>query len=285
MSKSFKNRASFLALASIFALALAACNSGNGGGDEQIPVITGQPQDTTVLIGAGASFTVVSTNAAAYTWVRNNNDTLTATTATLVLDSLGLSDSGDTFKVIVKSATGKTAVSRNALLTVVSSITPPPAPGSRQALIDTGMVLVQGNCTGCHGSELRGNAGSIPPLANSDFFMADRRRVAGILINGREDSIFVNGQWYQGTMPSFNFFTDYEIAGILTYIRAVLNDSTVVSCNSSTLDDNGFAICQKTERTPSEVAADSVPVSLVTAVRDSLALIAPAGKKGIRHPR
>lgn len=279
MSKIFNKRASFLALASTLALAFAACDTGNGGTSDDTPIITSQPKDTTVIVGSAASFSVEATNASSYKWIRNSNDTLTVNAPVLNLGSVVLDDSGDTYKVVVISPTGKTKVSNSAVLRV---ITVPPAPGSRQALIDTGVVLVQ-NCVNCHGSDLRGNAGSVPPLANSDFFMFDRRRIIATIIKGREDSIFVNGMSYQSTMPSFDFFTDYEIAGIITYIRAVKNDSTVVSCNPSVVDDNGFVVCQKTPRSATEIANDSVAVSEVTAVRDSLGSLASTKKSVRRH--
>jgi mono/diheme cytochrome c family protein len=281
MSKIFNKRVSFLALASTLALAFAACDTGNGGNSDDTPVITSQPKDTTVIVGANASFSVLATNASGsgYKWVRNGTDTVLVGTPILNVDSVTMDDSGDTYKVIVISPTGKTKVSNSAVLRV---ITVPPALGSRQALIDTGMVLVQ-NCTGCHGSDLRGHAGGVPPLANSDFFMASRHRTVATILKGREDSIFVNGMPYQSTMPSFDFLTDYEIAGIVTYIRAVKNDSTVVSCDANNLDDNGFAICQKTPRSASAIATDSVAVSEVTFVRDSLGMPASTKKAVRRH--
>jgi hypothetical protein len=50
------------------------------------------------------------------------------------------------------------------------------------ALLDTGEVMFN-YCSGCHGMEGRGNAGAIPPLANSDFFMNNRHLVIRIVLN------------------------------------------------------------------------------------------------------
>src|SRR5690606_37409006 len=136
-----------------------------------------------------------------------------------------------------------------AALTACDSGTSPKTetPPTRSMLLDSGEVYF-GDCMGCHGPEGRGYAGSTPPLANSDFFMSNRQRVIAILLNGTSDSVFVNGIPYQGDMPSWkDLMTDFQIASVLTYIRAVLNDSTVTSCqpydpsDPATLDPEGFA--------------------------------------------
>jgi hypothetical protein len=75
-------------------------------------------------------------------------------------------------------------------------------------------------------------------------------------------------------MPAWGeYLGDLGVASVLTYLRSSLNDSTVVSCNSDSTDVNGFAICQKTPRLPADIAADSVGVWEVKAVRDSLAAL------------
>jgi mono/diheme cytochrome c family protein len=159
------------------------------------------------------------------------------------------------------------------LFLVVTLFAPNPAQADslytpRAQLIADGSGIFDGNCSGCHGVEGRGNAGSTPPLANSDFFMAVRLRPAHILLNGLEDPITVNGLDYAGTMPNFSHLSDYEIASVLTYLRAVRNDSTVVSCNATTLDEDGFAACVKTPRDPSAIATDSIAVWEVALVRN-----------------
>lgn len=130
----------------------------------------------------------------------------------------------------------------------------------RAELIVAGGNVYSSNCTGCHGSEGRGIAGSVPPHANSDFVMADRLRLVDVLLNGLEDPITVNGMEYDGSMPNFDYLSNFEIAAVLTYIRAALNDSLVVSCDPETFDDDGFAVCVKSPRDPGDIAADSIAV-------------------------
>jgi|GEM_PF-3625371 len=136
----------------------------------------------------------------------------------------------------------------------------------RATLLAEGEVIFQ-NCTNCHGPEGNGNAGAVPPLRHSDFFMAQRLRPVSILLNGLETPITVNGLQYESTMPSFDFLTNREIASVLTYLRVAKNDSTIVSCNPNSLDPDGFALCTKTPRNPAEVATDSIAVWEVADIR------------------
>jgi hypothetical protein len=144
-------------------------------------------------------------------------------------------------------------------------------------MVDSGEALYQGYCTGCHGIDGRGSAGGTPPHANADWFMNNKRKTIVAVLAGFGDSIFVNGMSYQSEMPSFGgAFSDREVASILSYLRAVLNDSTVTGCatynpnDPSTFDENGFAICQKTKRTEAQMKSDTVAVWEVKAVRDSI---------------
>jgi hypothetical protein len=147
----------------------------------------------------------------------------------------------------------------------------------RAWMLDTGAVLFQ-SCTGCHGIEGEGFAPTYPPLANTDHIMANTDRVIEVLLRGggdwQGDSIVVNGMVFGiGQMQYFGYWSDAEIAATLTYIRAVLTDSTVVSCEPATTDpETGDPVqnCVLEERTEAEIAADSIAVETVASIRDSL---------------
>jgi nitrite reductase (NO-forming) len=57
-----------------------------------------------------------------------------------------------------------------------------------------------------------------PPLAKSDFLMADPNRAVRVLLQGLSGPITVNGKQYQGVMPQLPL-TDRDIAGVLSYVR------------------------------------------------------------------
>jgi hypothetical protein len=136
-------------------------------------------------------------------------------------------------------------------------------------MADTGAALYEGFCTNCHNAG-NGSAGFTPPHKNADFVQQNKYKMMQIVLGGYEDSLKVNGLWYTGGMPSFALdLSNHEVASVLTYIRVMLNDSTVGTCDTAHLVD-GFATCQKTLRTVGTRKSDSVAVWEVKHVRDSI---------------
>jgi nitrite reductase (NO-forming) len=82
-----------------------------------------------------------------------------------------------------------------------------------------------GVCGTCHGREGLGMAGVFPPLANSDFLMADKTRSIALVLNGLSGPITVNGAQFNGVMPPFSNLTDHEVAEVLTYVRSNFGNS------------------------------------------------------------
>ncbi len=80
-----------------------------------------------------------------------------------------------------------------------------------------GEVLFKGTCSACHQDQGQGIPGVFPPLANSDYLMADHKRAIGIVLNGLSGKIKVNGQEYDSVMPPMSQLNDDEIANILTF--------------------------------------------------------------------
>ena len=93
----------------------------------QAPSISTQPQSKTASVGSNVTFTVAANGAAplSYQWQRNNFNISGANSSSYTLNSVQLSDSGDTFRCIVSNASGS-ATSNNATLTVTSSSAPKP---------------------------------------------------------------------------------------------------------------------------------------------------------------
>lgn len=129
-------------------------------------------------------------------------------------------------------------------------------------------------CTGCH--EAGGVGGSAPPLLHSDFLIAERMRPVRILLLGLPNSIDtattikVNGVDIVGnSMPAFGSgWTPREIAAVLTYVRAVLNDSTSVNCVPVEIDGQMKGDC---DIVPSPAhATTTITPDEVAALRDSL---------------
>jgi sugar lactone lactonase YvrE len=83
------------------------------------PTITGQSQTTSVLVGGSATFTVAATGTAPlqFQWRRNGVSIPGATSASFLLSSATLADSGAIFDVVVSNA-GGTVTSVGTVLTV-----------------------------------------------------------------------------------------------------------------------------------------------------------------------
>ncbi len=82
-----------------------------------------------------------------------------------------------------------------------------------------GETLFAGTCSVCHQPNGAGLEGVFPPLAKSDFLMADVKRAIGIVLNGRSGPVTVNGRNFDSVMPPMSQLNDDEVANILTYVR------------------------------------------------------------------
>ncbi len=85
--------------------------------------------------------------------------------------------------------------------------------------VKAGEARFTGTCSVCHQADGTGLEGVFPPLANSDFLMADKQRAIAVIINGLSGPVTVNGKAYDSVMPPMSQLTDDEIANILTYVH------------------------------------------------------------------
>ncbi|MBM3178616.1 MAG: cytochrome c [Bacteroidetes bacterium] len=74
------------------------------------------------------------------------------------------------------------------------------------------------NCQSCHMEQGEGLEGVYPPLAKSDYLMADKTRAIQQILKGVSGPITVNGLEYNAEMQGFSF-SDQELADLLNYIR------------------------------------------------------------------
>jgi mono/diheme cytochrome c family protein len=102
---------------------------------------------------------------------------------------------------------------------------PDPNPKTVDELRRIGEQKYQTICASCHGPEGKGQpAQNIPPLDGSEWVMGDQAsaaRLSRILLYGLSGPIPVKTRMYTGAvMPQQgNILKDYEIAGVLTYVR------------------------------------------------------------------
>ena len=91
--------------------------------------------------------------------------------------------------------------------------------------IEAGKALFLGTCSTCHQMEGQGIPKVFPPLAKSDYLMADKKRSIEVLLNGLSGKVVVNGQEYASVMPPMSHMADDELANILTYVRNAFGNS------------------------------------------------------------
>lgn len=106
----------------------------------------------------------------------------------------------------------------------VAASVPDPDPQTVDELLKVGQQKYQAVCASCHQPNGQGNPGqNIPPLDGSEWVVGDKASAARqvrIVLYGLTGPIHVKGRPYAGVMPNQgNVMKDYEIAGVLTYIR------------------------------------------------------------------
>src|SRR3954464_5413993 len=118
------------------------------------------------------------------------------------LDSVYLGDrAGANLNAVTKATTS----SANGTLTL-------------QDQIKAGEALFAGTCSVCHQANGAGIPAVFPPLAKSDYLVADLQRTIGIPLRGLTGKVMVNGTEYDSVMPPMTQLNDDEIANILTYV-------------------------------------------------------------------
>jgi len=85
-------------------------------------------------------------------------------------------------------------------------------------LMEQGKAVYLANCAACHQPDGKGLTGAFPPLAGSDYLLGDRKQVMAAALFGLSGPITVNGEDYNGVMPSLGHLSDADLAAALTYV-------------------------------------------------------------------
>ena len=88
------------------------------------------------------------------------------------------------------------------------------------ATLEKGKALYEGagSCVACHMVDGKGQSGSFPPLAGSDW-LDDPDRTVALVLRGMSGPIKVNGKRYYSAMPPQLLFNDEQIALIVNYVN------------------------------------------------------------------
>ena len=95
----------------------------------------------------------------------------------------------------------------------------------KEIQMEKGKAVFMQTCFACHQPNGEGLPGVFPPLAKSDFLMADKERSIRVVLNGLSGDIVVNGKKYNNSMPELGVLPDDQIADVLTYVRNAFGNS------------------------------------------------------------
>jgi nitrite reductase (NO-forming) len=90
---------------------------------------------------------------------------------------------------------------------------------SKEMQFEKGRQVYMQVCFACHLPSGEGIAGAFPPLAKSDFLLADRERAIRIVLKGLNGKVTVNGVTFNSAMPpQQDVLSEEQIAAALTYV-------------------------------------------------------------------
>lgn len=93
-----------------------------------------------------------------------------------------------------------------------------------------GKIIYTKECITCHQADGGGVPGLNPPLAESSWANGDKTRIIRIVLNGMNDRVEIDGEYYSNSMASHKHLTNQQIADVLTYVRTSFgNNASAVS--------------------------------------------------------
>lgn len=136
-------------------------------------------------------------------------------------------------------------------------------PAAKEALAAysaRGAKIYSAKCSGCHGSDAKGNGSTYPSLVGSKWVVGETERFAMVILNGLQGPVS-DGKTY-GVMPAQGVgMAPEDLAGVMTYLRNNLGNSVgdVVSTSQAKEALEVISIGRKkagTAVTAEELAAD-----------------------------
>ena len=89
---------------------------------------------------------------------------------------------------------------------------------TKSSNFDLGKKIFKEKCLVCHQADGKGVEGTFPPLAGSDYLLADKDRAILQTIQGSKTPITVNGIEYPGNIMTVFELSDKEITEVVNYV-------------------------------------------------------------------
>ena len=93
-------------------------------------------------------------------------------------------------------------------------------PPQTAEIVHPGKAVYTKYCLVCHQADGSGVSGMHPPLGPGSWIGNDPKELIAMMMKGLSGKIQVNGEVYNGFMPSQAQLTNEEIADVLSYIRS-----------------------------------------------------------------
>jgi mono/diheme cytochrome c family protein len=90
---------------------------------------------------------------------------------------------------------------------------------SLQASLTRGKKVYDSYCLPCHLADGGGVPRMNPPLIKTVYVLGDKKRLIGIVLNGMDEPLEIDGETYTNVMTPHGFLKDQEVADVLTYVR------------------------------------------------------------------
>ena len=123
------------------------------------------------------------------------------------------------------SAAEKTVASLRAQIKEAIQSDPKISGLTKEIQMAKGKQVFMQTCFVCHMMNGEGIPNQIPPLAKSDYLMADKHRAIRIVLGGQSGELTVNGKKYNSIMAPLNHLSDEEVANVLTYVKNSFGNS------------------------------------------------------------
>jgi len=92
---------------------------------------------------------------------------------------------------------------------------------SMKSQSERGKIIYEQTCLPCHQSDAGGVPGMTPPLRKSPYVQGTPARLIGIILQGLNDGVEIDGETYTNPMPPFGaVLKDEDIADVLSYLRS-----------------------------------------------------------------
>ncbi|MFN5136488.1 MAG: c-type cytochrome [Chitinophagaceae bacterium] len=88
-----------------------------------------------------------------------------------------------------------------------------------KAMMQRGKKVYDTYCLTCHQADGAGVPRMNPPLIKTTYVLGDKKRLINIILKGFNESVEINGDYYDNPMPAQPQLNDQQIADVLTYVR------------------------------------------------------------------